>query len=45
MLLEINSKDALGNNFAGILNNNDRIVEGYAKTAKSLAKMVAKKIK
>jgi len=45
VLLEINSKDAIRNNFVGILNNNDRIIEGYAKTAKSLAKMIAKKIK
>ena len=45
MLLEVDSKDALVNNFAGILNNNNRIIEGYAKTAKSLAKMITKKIK
>ncbi|HUH26234.1 MAG TPA: hypothetical protein VLY87_06375 [Flavobacterium sp.] len=45
VLLEITSKDAPGDGFAGVANNNDRIAEGYAKTAKSLAKMLSKKIK
>ncbi|GAA0885543.1 hypothetical protein GCM10009120_41420 [Sphingobacterium siyangense subsp. cladoniae] len=31
--------------FVGITNTNDRIAEGYAKTAKSLAKLITKKIK
>ncbi len=31
--------------FVGIPNTNDRIAEGYAKTAKSLAKLITKKIK
>ncbi|WP_159730513.1 hypothetical protein [Sphingobacterium sp. 18053] len=31
--------------FVGIPNSNDRIAEGYAKTAKSLAKLITKKIK
>lgn len=45
VLLEITSKDAPGDGFAGVANNNDRIAEGYAKTAKSLEKMLSKKIK
>src|SRR5690606_16087880 len=45
VLLEISSKNAPGDNYIGVPNNNDRIAEGYAKTAKSLAKMLRKKVK
>lgn len=45
VLLEISSKNAPGSNYIGVPNNNDRIAEGYAKTAKSLAKMLRKKVK
>lgn len=45
VLLEIDSKNAPGDNFVGLPNNNDRISEGYAKTAKTLAHMIEKKIK
>lgn len=45
VLLQIESKNAPGDNFMGVANNNDRIAEGYAKTAKSLAKMLKKKVK
>ncbi|MCF2220117.1 hypothetical protein H9Q08_12480 [Chryseobacterium sp. PS-8] len=45
VLLEIEGKNAPGDNFVGLPNNNDRISEGYAKTAKTLAQMIEKKIK
>lgn len=46
VLLVIGSQNAPGDgNFVGVANNNDRIAEGYAKTGKSLAKMIAKKVK
>lgn len=46
VLLVINSDKAPGDgNFVGVANNNDRIAEGYAKTGKSLAKMIDKKVK
>ncbi|MFA7686284.1 MAG: hypothetical protein WCY25_00295 [Moheibacter sp.] len=45
VLLVINSKDAPGDSYMGVANNNDRIAEGYAKTGKSLAKLIAKKAK
>lgn len=45
VLLVINSRNAPGDNFVGVANNNDRIAEGYAKTGKSVAKMIGKKIK
>src|SRR5690606_30545080 len=45
VLLVIGSKDAPGDSYMGVANNNDRIAEGYAKTGKSLAKMIAKKAK
>jgi len=45
VLLEIESKEAPGDNFVGVPNNNDRIAEGYAKTAKTLAKKISKKVK
>ena len=45
VLLEIESKEAPGDNFVGVPNNNVRIAEGYAKTAKTLAKKISKKVK
>lgn len=45
VLLVIGSQNAPGDNFVGVANNNDRIAEGYAKTGKSLAKMIDKKVK
>lgn len=46
VLLEISSEKAPGDfDFVGIPNTNDRIAEGYAKTGKSLAKLLAKKVK
>jgi hypothetical protein len=45
VLLEIESKNAPGDNFVGLPNNNDRISEGYAKTAKTLAHLIGKKIR
>lgn len=45
VLLKIDSKEAPGDNFVGLPNNNDRIAEGYAKTAKTLAKKIEKEIK
>ena len=45
VLLKIDSKEAPGDNFVGVPNNNDRIAEGYAKTAKTLAKKIEKEIK
>lgn len=44
-LLAIEATNAPGDNFVGLPNNNDRIAEGYAKTGKTLAKMIEKKIK
>lgn len=44
ILLTIEATKAPGDNFIGLPNNNDRIAEGYAKTGKSLAKMIDKKI-
>lgn len=44
VLLEINSDKAPADlNWVGIPNNNDRIAEGYAKTGKTLAKLIASK--
>jgi len=46
VLLTIDSEKAPGNiSFVGVPNNNDRIAEGYAKTGKSLANMINKKVK
>lgn len=45
VLLVINSKDAPGDSYMGVANNNDRIAEGYAKTGKSLAQLISKKAK
>ena len=43
VLLEISSEKAPGDIFGGSFSNEDRIAEGYAKTGKSLAKMLLKK--
>ena len=43
VLLEIVSKEAPGDQFGNNFSNESRIGEGYAKTAKSLAKMMLKK--
>ncbi|TDQ28846.1 hypothetical protein [Tenacibaculum caenipelagi] len=43
VVLEITSKNAPGNKFGGTFSNEDRLGEGYAKTGKSLAKLVLKK--
>ena len=46
VLLVIGSQNAPGDgNFVGVANNNDRIAEGYAKTAKTLANLISKKVK
>ena len=45
VLLVINSKDAPGDNYIGVANNNDRIAEGYAKTGKSLARLINRRTK
>lgn len=44
VLLEITSEEAPGDQWGNNFSNESRIGEGYAKTAKSLAKMIAKKI-
>lgn len=45
VVLEIQSRKAPGDiRFVGVPNNNDRMAEGYAKTAKSVAKMIDKKL-
>lgn len=43
VVLEIKSKHAPGNKFGGTFSNEDRLGEGYAKTGKSLAKLILKK--
>lgn len=43
VLLEINSDEAPGDQWGNNYSNESRIGEGYAKTAKSLAKMILKK--
>jgi len=43
VLLEITAKDAPGNKFGGTFSNEDRLGEGYAKTGKTLAKLILKK--
>lgn len=46
IMLQISSDKAPGNiGFVGVPNNNDRMAEGYAKTGKSLAQMIKKKVK
>jgi hypothetical protein len=45
VLLTISSKEAPGDSFIGVANHNDRMAEGYAKTAKSLAGLIEKNIK
>ncbi|WP_437920917.1 hypothetical protein [Sphingobacterium sp. LRF_L2] len=43
ILLKIESREAPGDvGFVGVQNNNDRIAEGYAKTAKTLAALIQK---
>ncbi|MFD1768534.1 hypothetical protein [Sphingobacterium suaedae] len=45
VLLEIDSQKAPGDiKFVGIPNNNDRMSEGYAKTGKTLAALIEKKL-
>ncbi|WP_179354177.1 hypothetical protein [Winogradskyella vidalii] len=43
VLLEITSKEAPGNKFGGTFSNEDRIGEGFAKTGKTLSKLIMKK--
>jgi len=43
VLLEITSKEAPGDQWGNNYSNENRICEGYAKTGKSLAKMIIKK--
>ena len=43
VLLQITSKKAPGKSYGGTFSNEDRIGEGYAKTGKSLGKMIRKK--
>jgi hypothetical protein len=43
VVLEIKSEKAPGDIFGGSFSNEDRIAEGYAKTGKSLAKLLVKK--
>lgn len=45
VLLEITSKDAPGDQWGSNFSNESRIAEGFAKTAKSLAKMMEKNVK
>jgi len=45
VLLEITAKNAPGNRYGGTFSNEDRLGEGYAKTGKTLAGMIKKKIK
>ena len=45
VLLEIESKEAPGDQWGSNFSNESRIGEGFAKTAKSLAKMMEKKVK
>lgn len=44
VLLEISSEEAPGDQWGNNFSNESRIGEGYAKTAKSLAKMISKKL-
>ena len=43
IVLEITSNNAPGNRFGGTFSNEDRIGEGFAKTGKSLSKLIMKK--
>ncbi len=45
VVLEIDSKEAPGDQWGNNFSNESRIGEGFAKTAKSLAKMMEKKVK
>ncbi|QOR73401.1 hypothetical protein IMZ16_07645 [Cruoricaptor ignavus] len=44
VLAEIECQNALGDNYVGLPNNNDRIAEAYAKTSKELVQFIAKKL-
>jgi hypothetical protein len=44
VLLEISSEEATGDQWGNNYSNESRIGEGFAKTAKSLAKMLIKKV-
>ena len=44
VLLEISSEEAPGDQWGNNFSNESRIGEGFAKTAKSLAKMIIKKL-
>ncbi|WP_303316760.1 hypothetical protein Q4Q34_08115 [Flavivirga abyssicola] len=43
VVLEITAKNAPGNRFGGTFSNEDRLGEGYAKTGKTLSKLIMKK--
>ncbi|MGJ8547961.1 hypothetical protein [Winogradskyella wichelsiae] len=43
VVLKITSENAPGNRFGGTFSNEDRIGEGFAKTGKSLSKLIMKK--
>lgn len=43
--LVISAKEAPGDSYGGSYSNEDRIGEGYAKTGKSISKLIAKKTK
>ena len=43
ILLQITSEEAPGKSYGGTFSNEDRLGEGYAKTGKSLGKMIRKK--
>ncbi|MXN89989.1 hypothetical protein GR160_02020 [Flavobacterium sp. Sd200] len=45
VVLEIDSKEAPGDQWGSNFSNETRVGEGFAKTAKSLAKMIEKKVK
>ena len=45
VLLEVTGKNAPGNRYGGTFSNEDRLGEGFAKTGKTLAGMIKKKIK
>ncbi len=44
VLLELSSKEAPGDQWGSNFSNESRIGEGFAKTGKSVAKMILKKI-
>lgn len=45
VLVDISAKEAPGEMFQGTFSNEDRIGESYAKTAKTLSKMIGKELK